>query len=72
MMKQLSVMEDQIGGLQMFEVTESQVNKLEFIIANLTVTGPVQGGYLNIASTILNQIKEQKSPSILNREVESE
>lgn len=56
----------------MFEVTESQVNKLEFIIANLTVTGPVQGGYLNIASTILNQIKEQKSPSILNREVESE
>lgn len=43
----------------MYEITETQINTLAHIINNLTVTGPVQGGMLNIAAGTLDAVRNQ-------------
>lgn len=44
----------------MYRITEEQINTLSYIVNNLTVTGPVQGGYLNHAGGILETVQKQK------------
>lgn len=51
----------------MYRITESQINTLAYIINNLTVTGPVQGGLLNNAGGILESIRGQKIETIRSK-----
>ena len=44
----------------MYRIEEEQLRNLVFIVNNLTVTGPTQGGYLNLAGSILETVKQQK------------
>lgn len=44
----------------MYTITDSQVANLEHIINHLTVTGPEQGGMLNIAAGILKTVRQSK------------
>lgn len=44
----------------MYEVSESQLDTLSYIINHLTVTGPVQGGMLNNAAGIISMIWNQE------------
>ncbi len=44
----------------MYRIEEEQLKNLLFIVNNLTVTGPTQGGYLNLAGGILETVKKQK------------
>lgn len=44
----------------MYRITEEQLNTLMYIINNIVVTGPVQGGLLNHAGGILESVKKQK------------
>ena len=43
----------------MYKLTDEQMNSLRHIINNLTVTGPVQGGMLNIAAGILERAERE-------------
>ena len=44
----------------MYEMTETQWNTLVYVLNQLTVTGPVQGGLLNHAAGILETVKTQR------------
>lgn len=44
----------------MYRMTDEQLNTMSYIVNNLTVTGPVQGGYLNHAGGILEMVRKQK------------
>lgn len=52
----------------MHRITETQLNTLIYIVNNLTVTGPVQGGYLGNAGNILETIRGQKIETIKPKE----
>lgn len=41
----------------MYEISKEQLETLAYIINNLTVTGPRQGGMLNNAAGILQSLK---------------
>lgn len=41
----------------MYEISKEQLEALVYIINNLTVTGPRQGGLLNNAAGILQSLK---------------
>lgn len=43
----------------MYKITETQINLLTDIINKLTVTGPIQGGMLNIAAGTLDTVRNQ-------------
>lgn len=53
----------------MYEITENQVNNLQYIIERLTVTGPEQGRLLYVANETLKQVQCQKCSNV--REVEA-
>lgn len=53
----------------MYEITENQVNNLQYIIERLTVTGPEQGRLLYVAGETLKQVQCQKCGNV--REVEA-
>lgn len=42
----------------MYEISKEQLVSLVYIINNLTVTGPRQGGLLNNAAGILQSLKQ--------------
>ncbi len=44
-----------------YEITDGQIDSLGYILNNLTVTGPAQGGLLNSAAVILQEVKTQKA-----------
>lgn len=44
----------------MYRVTEEQLNNLIYIVNNLSVTGPSQGGLLNLVGSILEKVQKQK------------
>lgn len=44
----------------MYGITETQINLLTDIINKLTVTGPIQGGMLNIAAGTLDAVRDNK------------
>lgn len=44
----------------MHQITEEQINLLNYILEHLTVTGPVQGGLLNNAAGVLAVVRGQK------------
>lgn len=44
----------------MYQIEEGQLNTLTYIVNNLTVTGPVQGGFLRSAADILEQVRTQE------------
>ena len=45
----------------MYQITEEQINMLNYILEHLTVTGPVQGGLLNNAAGVLAAVRGQKA-----------
>ena len=56
-------------GSIVYEITEKQVNNLQYIIERLTVTGPEQGRLLYVAGETLKQVQCQKCGNA--REVET-
>lgn len=56
----------------MYKITETQINLLTDIINKLTVTGPIQGGMLNIAAGTLDAVRNRKIDDIGKAEKKEE
>lgn len=52
----------------MYRMTEEQLNNMIYIINHLTVTGPEQGGLLNLAGNTLDSVRKQKVETIRPKE----
>lgn len=48
----------------MYRITDEQLNNMIYIINHLTVTGPEQGGLLNLAGSTLDAVRKQKVETI--------
>lgn len=44
----------------MYRMTEEQLNNMTYVVNNLSVVGPAQGGLLNLAGNILEKVHKQK------------
>lgn len=45
----------------MYQITEEQLDMLNYILEHLTVTGPIQGGLLSNAAGTLAVVRGQKT-----------